>query len=219
MSPQQLELFNKYSWLIFRVRKRYFPQCPDAYKDDLLQCCRIELAKSVLNVDGRYSDPGAYLWLNVRDAARGFLWGRKQYGNAAMRDSAQLECSLEDVIGREDGEDRTRLHLIESDQADREYQHGCARRHQESLLVQIAEALKTLPDTQRRVIELRFIEGLTREAISKKIGLSVPRVTCFQREGIRKLRVLLGNLDYRTLPETAPIPSDGGFERGSRLSR
>jgi RNA polymerase sigma factor (sigma-70 family) len=206
LNRKQQKLFDDHLWLIWRVVKRYGASCPENYFDDMLQHCRVALAYTAATWKPNGHEFGAKAWLRCRDAAREFLRGRKKFGSAAMRNAANLELSLDDVVATENGEEVTRLSRVEVKQADQDYQEGCALRNQEAALVEIAEALKELSPQERCVIQLRFSKGLSRPHIAKRLRLSVPTVNRIQRSAVRQLRRALSARGYPALPETAAIP-------------
>jgi RNA polymerase sigma factor (sigma-70 family) len=207
LSPEQLQVFDAHSWLIRRVWKRYAWCCPRNYLPDLLQHCRVELVKGVLNAKS-----GALLWLEVRDAARDFLFTRRKFGCAALKNAKRFERHLEDVVGSDDEGDIRRIDLIEAKFADAEYQHDCAERHGDRMRRLLSEALKTLDPLERKVIRLH-LQDLSRPEISRRMGLSVVTVSRLKRRAVRQLRVHLRDLGYATLSPDAPAPLSGGHKK------
>jgi len=55
----------------------------------------------------------------------------------------------------------------------------------------VQSALDALPPAQRQVIELAYVEGLTRKEISKQLGQPIGTIHTRARLGLDKLRVLL----------------------------
>jgi RNA polymerase sigma-70 factor (ECF subfamily) len=60
---------------------------------------------------------------------------------------------------------------------------------------QVMAAMQTLPDEQRRVIELAYYQGLTQSQIVTKTGLSLGTVKTRIRLGLSKLKSALGSRD------------------------
>ncbi len=56
---------------------------------------------------------------------------------------------------------------------------------------EVRSALKTLPETQRRVLELAYFEGLSRREIAQLLGAPLGTIHTRARLGIEKLRQLL----------------------------
>src|SRR5262249_412477 len=59
----------------------------------------------------------------------------------------------------------------------------------------IAIALGQLPEDRRRVIELRFVEGLTHAEIAAKLNRSEAAVNSLLFNSLRQLRKLVGSAD------------------------
>lgn len=55
-------------------------------------------------------------------------------------------------------------------------------------LDRLQKALDTLPPDMRKIITLRFIEGLSCKAVSQKLGMSDGNVRIIQHRALRKLR-------------------------------
>ena len=60
---------------------------------------------------------------------------------------------------------------------------------------QVMAAMQTLPDEQRRVIELAYYQGLTQSQIVAETGLSLGTVKTRIRLGLSKLKSALGSRD------------------------
>jgi RNA polymerase sigma-70 factor (ECF subfamily) len=58
----------------------------------------------------------------------------------------------------------------------------------------VRRALATLPEDQREVITLAFIDGLTHGAIAEQLGLPLGTVKGRARGGLKRLRGLLEEL-------------------------
>lgn len=210
LTLKQQKLFDSHLWLLFRVQKRFGYRCPDFYFDDLLQHCRMSLAY----IASRWDFPkgisfGGRAWHILALEAAGFINGRGQYGCAALRNAAANECSLDEIITTQEGEEFTILDKAEAQQAERDYQRSCAERVLEFTWSEIESALSQLPDAERRVLELRF-QGLKHVEIAKKIQLFSTKVGILEHQGIRHMRKLLADKGLKTLPPDAPIPPDGG---------
>jgi RNA polymerase sigma-B factor len=56
----------------------------------------------------------------------------------------------------------------------------------------IGPALKTLPERERRILHLRFVEDLTQTEIAQRIGISQMHVSRLTRRALERVRVLVG---------------------------
>jgi RNA polymerase sigma-70 factor (ECF subfamily) len=59
-------------------------------------------------------------------------------------------------------------------------------------LLRLADALATLPDDQRRAIELKHLQGLALIEVAQRMGRTVPAVAGLLHRGLRTLREDLG---------------------------
>lgn len=53
---------------------------------------------------------------------------------------------------------------------------------------EVRRALASLSDAERRILELRFVEGLTQVQASKRIGWGLAKISHTERRGLRRLR-------------------------------
>ncbi len=72
---------------------------------------------------------------------------------------------------------------------------GAADRNER--LVRLADALATLPEQQRRVIELKHLHGLPVAEVAARTGLTKPAVAGLLYRGVIRLRTLLREPDGR----------------------
>jgi len=76
----------------------------------------------------------------------------------------------------------------------------------------VRAALIQLPDEQRRVIELRFLEEWSHEAVAQALGRSVEATRALQHRALAFLRRILlqeSQQDERDPGEGAPAPGEG----------
>jgi len=111
-------------------------------------------------------------------------------------DAAEAPVSLNQSVGSEDGAELGDLFDDPSAPDPGEQAMDSVRR------LEVRRALATLPEQERRVLELRFgIEGApqTLEAIGKELGLSREHVRQLEREGLELLSEALGGSDELAL--------------------
>ena len=107
-------------------------------------------------------------------------------------DAAEAPVSLNQSVGSEDGAELGDLFDDPSAPDPGEEAMDSLRRHE------VRRALATLPEQERRVLELRFgIEGSPQalETIGKELGVSREHVRRLEREGLELLSVALGELE------------------------
>lgn len=66
--------------------------------------------------------------------------------------------------------------------------------HQERLL-EMVEALATLPEDQRAALELRHLQGLPVPEVAEQLGKSLPAVAGLLHRGLKRLRAAMGEED------------------------
>ena len=111
-------------------------------------------------------------------------------------DAAEAPVSLNQSVGSEDGAELGDLFDDPSAPDPGEQAMDSVRR------LEVRRALATLPEQERRVLELRFgIEGApqTLEAIGKELGVSREHVRQLEREGLELLSEALGGSDELAL--------------------
>ena len=59
---------------------------------------------------------------------------------------------------------------------------------------QVLDALRKIPDTQREALTLAYYEGLSQSEIAEKLGVPLGTVKTRMRQGMIKLKELLGDL-------------------------
>jgi RNA polymerase sigma-70 factor (ECF subfamily) len=108
---------------------------------------------------------------NLIDAARKVRAGKRD---------VRRETSLDEELQASSG--RIEAFLAASDT-------GASKRldRQEQLL-RLAEALATLPDGQRKAVELHYLQGLPLAAVSQEMGRSKPSVAGLLQRGLAALR-------------------------------
>src|SRR4051812_33153429 len=63
----------------------------------------------------------------------------------------------------------------------------------------LGSALERLPARERRILELRFADGLTQSQIATRVGISQMHVSRLLRRSLEQLRELVGDVDLDTM--------------------
>jgi RNA polymerase sigma factor (sigma-70 family) len=71
----------------------------------------------------------------------------------------------------------------------------------------IAYALKKLKEIERRIIFMRYLQEMTLEEVSGRIGKTRERVRQIQKAALRKMKILLEDLDVKDLQDLLVIRS------------
>lgn len=208
LNPRQLELFDSHLWLIRRAVKRYGRWCTDLHFEDFKQHCRLGLCRAVKNLNVSIREPGAVLWMGVRQAAIGFLFGRSRFGSAEARDAAQ-HVSLDETVGVGEDGSFTRLDLFESDLAQIEINSERPWRNESAVFYELLRAAENLEPRERRFLLLKFGAGQGLQQAARRMGISTALGKRLQRSGVRKMRAHFAARGYRALAADARIPADG----------
>jgi RNA polymerase sigma-70 factor (ECF subfamily) len=150
---------------------------------DVVQETMLEAYRSQKQLRGS-TEPERVAWLrqilahNLADAIRGF--------RRAKRDVAR-ERSLERALEQSSARLEAWLAAEQSSPSQR------AMRTER--LLQVAEAMETLPDAQREAVELHYWQGRSLAEISEHLGRSVPAVAGLIQRGLKKLRGHMGEAE------------------------
>jgi RNA polymerase sigma factor (sigma-70 family) len=218
LSKAQLAVFREHEWLVKRMVKRYGGSCPNIHLDDMLQHGRIALVRGIRSLGPSARNPGALLWLSVRSAAIGFLWGRNRFGSAEARDAAE-HLSLDETVGVGEDGSFTRWDLFESDLAELELQSDLPCWNETKVMHELLAAAETLEPRERRFLLLRFGAGQPLQMAARRMGISAVLAKRLQRSGVKKLRAHFAQRGYKPLDQDAPVPNFGNPEGNPRSKR
>jgi RNA polymerase sigma-70 factor (ECF subfamily) len=143
---------------------------------DVVQQTMLEAHREQQQFRGR-TKPERVAWLrqilahNLADALRGF--------RRAKRDVAR-ERSIEKALDQSSARLEAWLAAEQSSPSQK------AMRNERML--QLAEALEALPETQREAVELHYWQGWSLAEIATHLGRSVPAVAGLLQRGLKKLR-------------------------------
>jgi RNA polymerase sigma-70 factor (ECF subfamily) len=174
---------------------------PERFRDYLILLARMQLGPGGR---GRL-DPSDLVQQTLLEAHR----GRDQFRGGGEAEMAAwlrrlLACNIADArraLGRarrdatrerslEAELERSSAHLGACLAADQTSPSLAAERHERA--VRLADALATLPEAQRRALELRYGRGLAVAEIGRELGRSPAAVAGLIKRGARELRTLLG---------------------------
>ena len=213
------EMVNRNTGLIWSVARRYFGRGVDA--DDLYQLGCVGFLKAVAGFDPEFGtqfstyavpkiageirrflrDDGSIKVsrsikerANVIRAAKSTLEQRHGREPTVSEISAETGITIEDIavaetatgvpesLQRESGEDGITLESMLGDWS-----------QEETLIEYVAlrEAVATLPERERLVIDLRYYRGMTQEAASRVLKVSQVQVSRLERRAVQQLRALL----------------------------
>ena len=171
------ECVNRYGALVWSLARRWAVDDPDA--EDAVQEIFIALWRSAARFDAtRASEPG---WVAMV-ARRRLIDRSRQRQRSPVFEFFQAGFDMEDET--EPDQD------VELDTASRA---GLAR-----------AALLTLPDAQRRMLELSLLDGKTHDEIARETSVPLGTVKSHIRRGLTRMRALL--MPAHSLPSLPSLP-------------
>src|SRR5258708_11230946 len=114
------------------------------------------------------SEIAEYLEMSIEDVL-GALQAAQAYDALSLDAPRPSRDGDSETYGDSLGEEDDRFALIDAD-------------------VTVAEALRHLPERERRVLKLRFVDDLTQTAIAKRVGVSQMQVSRLLRRALEQLR-------------------------------
>ena len=188
--------------------------------DDVLQAARIGLCQAVKSqavksqAHSRITEVpfGAYARQRMKWMCSYWLFGRVN-GNTATKNATRHELSASEEITTREGEVITRLERAENKSAKRALSADVSTNALEARRAEMREAISTLATLtrfERRVLRLRYVDGLMLSEASKKLGWSTVKVKRATRAAIRKLREHLASQGALPPDASLPLQGDGG---------
>jgi RNA polymerase sigma-70 factor (ECF subfamily) len=158
------QLYDRFSTLVFTLAMRMLKARSDA--EDLLQEVFVQVWRQAQVYSAERGSPEAWIINIARSRAIDKIRSirRMQKSFVLTDDPAQAESS--DNVESSAAESETRLAMN--------------------------SALANLPDTQRKVLELAYFDGLTQSEIADRLAEPLGTVKTRMRSGIQKLREILG---------------------------
>ena len=207
------------SGLIWSIARRFFGRGVDS--DDLYQLGCVGFLKAIAGFDEAFGTQfSTYAVPKISGEIRRFLRddGSIKVSRGIKERAAVIRtarASLEQRLGREPtvGEIAGETGITVEDIAVAEVATGPAESlnresgeagftleqvlgdydHEERLMerVSLREAVRSLPERERAVIDLRFYHGMTQDAASRVLGVSQVQVSRLERRAVERLRMLL----------------------------
>ena len=158
------QLYDRFSTLVFSLAMRMLKARSDA--EDLLQEVFVQVWRQAENYSAERGSPEAWIINIARSRAIDKIRSirRMQRSFVLTDDPAQAEST--ETVESSAVESETRLTMN--------------------------SALANLPDTQRKVLELAYFDGLTQSEIADRLAEPLGTVKTRMRSGIQKLREILG---------------------------
>jgi RNA polymerase sigma-70 factor (ECF subfamily) len=158
------QLYDRFSTLVFTLAMRMLKARSDA--EDLLQEVFVQVWRQAKNYSAERGSPEAWIVNIARSRAIDKIRSirRMQKSFVLTDDPAHAESSEN----------------VESSAADSETR------------LAMNSAMANLPETQRKVLELAYFDGLTQSEIADRLAEPLGTVKTRMRSGIQKLKVILG---------------------------
>ena len=158
------QLYDRFSTLVFSLAMRMLKARSDA--EDLLQEVFVQVWRQAQSYSAERGSPEAWIVNIARSRAIDKIRSirRMQKNFVLTDDPARVESSEN----------------VESSAADSETR------------LAMNSALANLPETQRKVLELAYFDGLTQSEIADRLAEPLGTVKTRMRSGIQKLREVLG---------------------------
>jgi RNA polymerase sigma-70 factor (ECF subfamily) len=158
------QLYDRFSTLVFTIAMRMLKARSDA--EDLLQEVFVQVWRQAQSYKAERGSPEAWIVNIARSRAID-----------KIRSIRRMEKSfvLTDDPARAESSDNVESSVAESE----------AR-------MAMSSALANLPETQRRVLELAYFDGLTQTEIANRLAEPLGTVKTRMRSGIQRLRDMLG---------------------------
>jgi RNA polymerase sigma-70 factor, ECF subfamily len=161
------ELYDRYGSLLYSVALRILGNGTDA--EDAVQRCWVQAWQTAGSYDPRRGPLVAWLLTMVR--SRALDLARSTASRRRAEDAVEAE-SLDPP-------------LDPSDTAERR-----------TLREKITNAMSSLTEDQRRVLEIAYFEGLSQSEVATKIGAPLGTVKSWTKQGLERLRELLPKQEW-----------------------
>lgn len=217
LTPSQRNLFDKHAylipWVTRRLRHHWHPNDHDellqAARCGLVKACQVAAKKSITDFP-----PFAFHVMKCACLNRKNRNHDRGNGHVSQQNAKFKERSLSDVLNVGEDGAYTRLNAVEDERGRREYQSSHGAERLGARLFEVREALQnldTLTSFERRVLKLRFVDGLTRPDIARRLDASVIAIGRAIHSAVIKMRVHFHG--WGALPAEAPLPASGSVSR------
>lgn len=212
MNPEQQRLFDEHLWIAYSEARRWSSRGTRFAPEEVRQAALTALWDAVRHYDSKRvaCEFGAYATRQVR-------WGISRYffhgyagspGSAAARHAAERELQGSTPIPTDEDGERTVLDLADDLAGLRELAEEPGEDRYDARLAEIERAIASpvlLTAFERRVLKLRFQQGLKVAAIAAKLRVSEGPIKSALRSGVQKLRSYFSDRGFSTLPVEMPI--------------
>jgi len=205
LSEEQQQRYDESAHLVTYEVGRYGRFCRPEEHDELAQHARLSLVRvcqGYLHLSIERFLP--YARMSVRNACRNYCFGRGRL--ATLRDADTFELSENTPVKKNDEDVLTLGQVAENDLARDEGNGDLCHAARLFEIRQAVAELKNLTQRERRLLKLRFIDGLEQQQVAVKLGISVVQSKRVLRSALAKLRAHFAHLG--ALAPDAAIPRD-----------
>lgn len=238
LTPERQALFDAHVPLALGLARRFSSARAARYvRDELRQAALIGLAKAARdydpNAEGKTDGPvpfGAWATAKVRwQLCAALVPARDEHGGrsgsrhtgflepTSLRDMRRHEVSASEPSSTHGGDDGefTKGDLAEAMLGERETNSGPAADARSRALWELRRAISALEPRERRALELRVMEGLTRPEAAARMGIGEKAVAWHVQCAVTKLRVAFLALGLPALGPDEPLPRGDAARRGN----
>jgi RNA polymerase sigma factor (sigma-70 family) len=215
LNAAQQKLFDDHVWIAHREARCFLKRNGRFYPRLEVRSLALEgLWRCAVQFNGT-GVFGAFATQRIRWRLNGYYFGCNKRGepnSKADRDAAVHEIQGSQPIASPREEVSTVMDLAGDQLGAREIAAEPSDDHLDHVLSEIDLAIRRrdLLDTrERKIIQLRFVEGADLRTIVAKVGVSMPVVKTTIRSGVRKLRTHFASLGYDVLPLDQAIQNSG----------
>lgn len=215
LSRHEQALFDAHEFLVKPVARQFCGRYPGLPMDEVLQAARLGLCHAVKHrgrAVARDIPFAPFARMRMKWSCAQWMFGRFA-GMSAVQNAKRHEFSASEETVTKEGEQITRGERAENKIAKREMGDEIGTLRLEARRAEMRDAiatLATLTDFERKVMRLRYVDGLERATMAKKLRCSQPTVQRATHKAVGKLRAML--VHQGSLPPSAPLPllGDGG---------
>jgi RNA polymerase sigma-70 factor (ECF subfamily) len=162
------ELYDRYSSLLYSVALRILGNGTDA--EDAVQRCWVQAWQTAASYEPGRGPVAAWLLTMLR--SRALDLSRSIASRRRAEDAAEAEPAPDPPLDPSDSAERR------------------------TLREKIADAMESLTEDQRRVLQIAYFEGLSQSEVAVRIGAPLGTVKSWTRQGLERLREQLPKQEW-----------------------
>ena len=164
------ELYDRHTPMLYAVALRILRRTSDA--EDVVQEAWVQAWRSAARYDAARGSVAGWLLTITRSRAIDRLRSRAS--------SVNVEAAVEREATNSPPRDEPAAHAVSRQLSER-----------------VNEALRTLPENERRTLELAYFSGLSQSEIASRLSAPLGTVKSWSRQGLLRLRELVPQEEWR----------------------